>query len=158
MPEKRKILTLCLVTNHLQVLLGLKKRGFGEGRWNGFGGKVEEGETIEAAAVREMREEAGLEVSDLERRGVVDFCFRHKPGEVLEVHIFHAAHFTGEPVETEEMRPKWFHIDEIPFAEMWADDPHWFPLFLRGRKFRGRFLFDEQDKVLEKWLEEVTNF
>ena len=64
----------------------------------------------------------------------------------------------GELVESEEMRPKWFHIDEIPFAEMWADDPHWFPLFLRGRKFRGRFLFDEEDKVLEKYLEEVTNF
>ncbi len=156
--EKRKILTLCLVTNHPRVLLRMKKRGFGEGRWNGFGGKVEAGETIEEAAIREIREEAGLEINNLERRGVVDFCFINKPGEVLEVHIFHTSDFAGEPVETEEMRPNWFHVDEIPFAEMWADDPHWFPLFLQGKKFRGRFLFDEADRVLEKWLEEVTDF
>ena len=49
---KNKLLTLVLVCNETQVLLGMKKRGFGEGRWNGFGGKVESGETITEAAIR----------------------------------------------------------------------------------------------------------
>jgi hypothetical protein len=38
----KKILTLCVPINDGKVLLGMKKRGFGAGRWNGFGGKMEE--------------------------------------------------------------------------------------------------------------------
>lgn len=49
---KNKILTLVLVHNAKQVLLGMKKRGFGVGRWNGFGGKVEQNESIVEAAKR----------------------------------------------------------------------------------------------------------
>lgn len=49
---KNKILTLVLVHDATKVLLGMKKRGFGVGRWNGFGGKVEPNETIEEAAKR----------------------------------------------------------------------------------------------------------
>ena len=44
--------TLVLVVNKSQVLLGFKKRGLGVGKWNGFGGKVEIGETSIQAAVR----------------------------------------------------------------------------------------------------------
>ena len=47
-----KLLTLLFVLRPGQVLLGMKKRGFGKGRWNGFGGKVHQGESIEKAAIR----------------------------------------------------------------------------------------------------------
>lgn len=47
-----KLLTLVLVVQPGRVLLGMKKRGFGVGKWNGFGGKVQLGETIEEAAKR----------------------------------------------------------------------------------------------------------
>ena len=47
-----RLYTLVLVVQPERVLLGMKKRGFGAGRWNGFGGKVEEGETIEDGAKR----------------------------------------------------------------------------------------------------------
>ena len=47
-----KVLTLVLIRERTRVLLGMKKRGFGHGRWNGFGGKVETGETILQGAVR----------------------------------------------------------------------------------------------------------
>lgn len=52
--ENKKILTLCIIHQENKVLIGMKKRGFGEGRWNGFGGKVQENETIEEAAKREL--------------------------------------------------------------------------------------------------------
>jgi len=137
----KKILTLCIINQGEQVLLGMKKRGFGAGRWNGFGGKVEEGETIEEAALRELREEAGIEALDIMKRGVLDFEFQNDE-KVLEVHVFLITKFNGSPRETEEMKPAWFQIDEIPFNRMWSDDPYWLPLLLAGKKFKGRFLFD----------------
>lgn len=56
-----KPLTLLLLKDVAEnkVLLGYKKRGFGEGKWNGFGGKLEPGETVAEAALREMKEVSG---------------------------------------------------------------------------------------------------
>ena len=48
-PMLRKILTLVLILQDEKILLGMKKRGFGAGRWNGFGGKVREDESIESS-------------------------------------------------------------------------------------------------------------
>ena len=155
MSETRKILTLCLVHEPSRVLLGMKKRGFGAGRWNGFGGKLQAGESVEEAAKREMLEESGVVVKDLAKMGILDFEFSTNRGEILEVHIFRVGGYEGEPTESEEMKPAWFHLDEIPFAEMWPDDIHWFPLFLKGVQFKGRFLFGEGDSILEKELQEV---
>lgn len=150
----KKLLTLTIIHQHPKVLLGMKKRGFGAGRWNGFGGKVATAETIEGAARRELLEEAGVKVENIEMVGIIDFEFKGNP-EILQVHIFRAGDFSGEPIESEEMKPQWFHIDEIPFKEMWPDDIHWMPLFLNGKKFRGKFLFGESDVILEKELSEV---
>ena len=59
----RKVLTLVLLRQENWVLLGMKKRGFGVGKWNGFGGKLEPGETVVEAAAREVREECGYIVN-----------------------------------------------------------------------------------------------
>ncbi len=137
----KKPLTLCMVVKDGRVLLGMKKRGFGAGRWNGFGGKLEEGETVEAAAKREIEEEVGIQVLNMEEVGVIEFSFQNDP-KILEVHIFKASEFTGEPKETEEMQPKWFDFSEIPYEQMWSDDKYWLPLLIAGKKFEGKFLFD----------------
>lgn len=67
-----------LMESSREVLLGEKKRGFGLGKWNGFGGKVEASDSsIAAAAAREVQEEANVAVDerDLEPRGVLTFSF-----------------------------------------------------------------------------------
>lgn len=142
-------MTLCIIHQHPKVLLGMKKKGFGAGRWNGFGGKVEEGETIEDAVRRELLEEAGIEAENIEKHGIIDFEFEGN-SEILEVHIFKVNDFSGEPIESEEMKPQWFFVDEIPFKEMWPDDIYWIPLFLKGKKFKGKFKFGKGDSILEK--------
>ncbi len=155
----KKLLTLCIIHESSRVLLGMKKRGFGAGRWNGFGGKLEEGETIEDAAKREIFEEAGITAHNLEKRGVIEFEFSTQSGQknagTLEVHVFQVRSFTGAPEESEEMKPQWFSIDAIPYDTMWPDDIHWLPLFLAGKKFKGRFSFGENDTILSYTLEET---
>jgi 8-oxo-dGTP diphosphatase/2-hydroxy-dATP diphosphatase len=148
----KKLLTLCIVHESSRVLLGMKKRGFGVGRWNGFGGKLVQGETIREAAVREVQEEAGIVVDGLQKVGILEFEFKGSP-EILEVHIFKVEHFSGEPAESEEMKPQWFELGEIPFDTMWPDDRYWMPLFLAGKKFKGKFFFGESDSILEYKLE-----
>jgi 8-oxo-dGTP diphosphatase/2-hydroxy-dATP diphosphatase len=128
----------------------MKKRGFGAGRWNGFGGKVEGGESIEAAAKRETKEECGVAIMGMEKVGIHHFRFTKNPEEVLEVHVFRVDQYKWEPVETEEMKPQWFSVSDIPYDTMWPDDRYWFPFFLKGKKFRTEFLFGEGDVVLEK--------
>lgn len=152
--KKNKIpQTICLIHEKDKILLGMKKRGFGAGRWNGFGGKVKPGETIEGAAEREMLEECGIKVRALHEVGVIDFEFEGKP-DMPEVHILRATEYSGEPRETEEMLPKWFKTKKIPFDKMWPDDIYWLPLFLKNKNFRGYFLFGENDAILKKELHE----
>ena len=153
----KKVLTLCLAVADGRVLLGMKKRGFGAGRFNGFGGKVEKGETIEEAAKREMQEECGVVIETMEKVGIHEFEFADKRGDILEVHVFRVDTFSGDPRETEEMRPQWFTTDAIPYDEMWPDDIHWLPVFFAGKKFRTTFLFGEGDRVLENNVEEVRS-
>lgn len=144
----KKTLTLVFFVRENEILLGYKKRGFGAGRWNGFGGKVEKGENIEEAARREAREEAGLEITALEKRAIHQFSFVGNP-EILEVHTFWVSKWTGAPKETEEMRPEWFALSDIPYAKMWPDDILWLPQFLDGVYLKTSFLFGENDVVLE---------
>jgi ADP-ribose pyrophosphatase YjhB (NUDIX family) len=108
-------LTLGLIIKDSQILLGMKKRGFGEGKWNGFGGKILEGETPEMGIIREFREEAQIEVTIIDKLGIMDFHLEHDT-LIKRVHIFMCSFEHGIPSETEEMRPKWFDLQTIPFS------------------------------------------
>lgn len=134
-----------------KVLLIMKKRGFGEGKYNGPGGKVKEGETVEQCAIRELQEEIKVTPSDLEQFGYLEFVFLKKLEWNTIVHVFRAGSFDGEPEETEECIPEWFGVDELPYEKMWDDDKYWFPLFLRGEKFKKRFYFGDDDETVVKY-------
>lgn len=151
---KRRVMTLCLVQKGDEILLGMKKIGFGKGNWNGFGGKVEVGEGIEEAAIRELKEECGLVAKNIYKGGINEFEFI-EDNELHEVHIFYANEFNGEPIESDEMIPKWFNKNEIPFNEMWPDDKEWIPLLLSGKKFKGRFAFNKLNEITDSELLEV---
>ncbi len=144
--------TLCIIHDNKRVLLGMKKRGFGNGRWNGFGGKMDEGETVKEATVREVEEEACIKITDLKKQGILKFTFENS-NDTLQVHIFSTTKFTGKPTETEEMLPKWFNFDEIPYESMWKDDIYWLPKLLEGECFKGSFLFGgKNDEVIKHKL------
>jgi len=151
----KKVMTLCFIHKGRDMLLGLKKRGFGEGKWNGFGGKVQDHESIEEAAARELKEEAAIIAKDMTKRGIIEFRFKENPEDVFEVHIFNAHEFEGSPKESEEMRPQWFDINNLPLENMWIDDTYWLSLLLKEKKFTGNFLFEGDDKIIKYDLNEV---
>jgi 8-oxo-dGTP diphosphatase len=145
--------TLVLPIREERVLLGLKKRGFGVGKVNGFGGKLNEGESILEAAVRELFEEVGIttNVDSLNKVAELSFRFPHKEGGDWDqlVHVFFIEEWGGEPKETEEMAFEWHDLNQLPFDRMWDDDRYWFPEVLKGRKIKGDFTFSEDNKTID---------
>ncbi len=143
----------------LEVLLAMKKRGFGQGKWNGCGGKVKEAETVEQAAIREAREEIGITPRDLKKMAVLTFTFPDVPKQKSwdqEIHVFVGRTATGEIQETEEMRPQWFAAKKLPFEKMWIDDPYWLPAILAGQKMRAEFVFAGKGESLKTKRIKIT--
>jgi ADP-ribose pyrophosphatase YjhB (NUDIX family) len=143
-----KLTTLCYPIVNGHVLLAMKKRGFGSGKWNGPGGKVQQGEMIEDACRREVVEETGVRVHDIEPVGIVESVFDGRPDWDNECHVFVVRNVEGDIHETDEMRPRWFGIDQVPYQEMWEDDAIWLPEVLRGGNVNKRFYFDAEMKLI----------
>jgi 8-oxo-dGTP pyrophosphatase MutT (NUDIX family) len=151
--------TLLFLIKNDQILLAMKKRGFGAGRFNGVGGKPEESETIEQALVRESIEEISVRPTKFEQVALIDFdeYFKGEPA-IMHIHVFIATEWTGEPTESEEMVPEWFNQNKIPFNQMWPDDPYWLPQVLDGKKIKANFKLDKNDKIVSHKISQVKDF
>jgi mutator protein MutT len=150
--SKPKVCTLLFLRRDDEILLAMKKRGFGMGRWNGAGGKIEPNETETEALIRETQEEIEVTPLSYEKIGVLDFAF---PDGTIDMqgHVYFCTKWEGEPVETEEMAPQWFKISDIPYDDMWQDDIVWLPHVLKGKKLHGNFTFDGHDNMLAAQIE-----
>lgn len=142
----RQLTTLSIIEDGDKVLLAMKKRGFGAGWWNGFGGKPNQNESIEDAAIRELQEESGVVAKKQRERAVIEFYFQGTDN-IIEMHVFEVTEYEGEPVETEEMAPRWFTKAEAPYDQMWPADREWMPLFFAGKDFTGVATFDGETKT-----------
>jgi 8-oxo-dGTP pyrophosphatase MutT (NUDIX family) len=149
--------TIVLLLRKGEILLAMKKRGFGVGKWNGVGGKNNPGEEIEQTAIREAEEEIGVTPLNIKKVAVINFYFPKNPDWGQEVHVFTAVKWKGIPKESEEMKPKWFKIADIPYKQMWWDDEIWMAKILAGKLVRGSFTFEENEVVSDYKLEEVKS-
>ncbi|HET7630349.1 MAG TPA: 8-oxo-dGTP diphosphatase [Candidatus Saccharimonadales bacterium] len=149
MNPKQSVCTLIFLKKADQILLAEKKRGFGQGLLNGIGGKIEAGETIEQALLRETNEE--ITVTPMNYWKVAEHSFIQDadtdPWKIY-MHVYLCDEWHGQPQETDEMAPEWFNIQDIPYARMWADDEFWLPQVLAGQRVYGEFTFDENDKLI----------
>jgi 8-oxo-dGTP diphosphatase len=138
------------------ILLGIKKTGFGQGRVLGIGGKVDLGETVIAAACREVLEEVSvtLKPEDLVKGGEVEFIFPEKTGWHHEVHIYTCKIWQGTPTESPEIKPQWVAISEIPYEKMWDDAKYWLPKILNQEKVKAKIFYGDDLKTVSsvQWL------
>ena len=149
--------TLCFIVRNdavPHVLLGKKKRGFGLGKLNGIGGKLEPNELPEDGIIREVEEEVGLVIpkSNLQAAGHITFRFPFMESFNHFVHVFVATAWEGQPIETDEMLPGWFPINEIPFERMWQDDAYWLPIVLNGKRIDADFTFGRDNETVIDWV------
>jgi ADP-ribose pyrophosphatase YjhB (NUDIX family) len=143
--------TLLFLLKDDLILLAMKKRGFGAGRWNGVGGKPDEGETIDQAAIRECREEIGVSPRNIRQVAALEFYFPpHKASFNQEVIVYTATEWEGEPAESDEMKPQWYAYGDIPYDDMWSDDKIWLPEVLKGNFVNATFEFDDNDHFVRQ--------
>jgi 8-oxo-dGTP pyrophosphatase MutT (NUDIX family) len=150
-------MVLVFIQHEGQVALGLKARKIGEGKWNGFGGNVEGEESFEEAAHREVLEEAGALIYEVEDRGVVDF---HRKGEINRVHMFVASDFgfpdgslDFSPKQNEILKVAWFDESNLPWGEMMAGDRHWIPQVLAGEIVEGEVHYTPEWELVSHKIE-----
>lgn len=137
--------TLLLMIKDGKILLGEKKKGFGKGKLNGPGGKIEPGETPEQGMIRETREEVGITPTKYKEMGTVEFVEWYK-GEEQNVifYLYVATEYEGKLKESDELKPYWFDLDNIPYDKMFEDDLYWMPIVLEGNKIQAFFEYDKE--------------
>ena len=143
LPEVCVVYLLRRGADGMEVLLGDKRTGLGQGKVVGIGGKLDPGESAHQAAVREVEEEIGvrIEASDLRLAGAIDYHFPTRRAWSQRSTVFVCRRWTGEPVETAEITPRWYPLDAVPYSRMWDDASRWLPGVLRGGTVDARFTF-----------------
>lgn len=153
---------LVLAIDGPRILLGEKLRGFGQGKLVGPGGKVEPGEALRAAAVRELAEESGLRADprDLDHAAYLDFRFPHRPAWDMTSHVFVVRRWAGVLRGCDEIDPAWYPVDAVPYERMWDENRIWLPHVLRGERVEAQVTYgadnDHVAAVTLRVVEKVT--
>lgn len=140
--------THCFLVKNGKVLLGIKKRGIGWGKWNGIGGKKnKEDKTIVDTFIRETQEEIGVTPLEFKKMAELKFYYLADQKDNQKISVFVTTKWKGKPIETDEEKPKWWPINRLPFYNMWEDDPSWLPFVLSGKFIKAKYVFDKDGKI-----------
>ena len=151
--------SLLIIVKDEKILLARKKRGFAKGKLNGVGGKRQEGETIYDTMLRETMEEIGITPILPKQVGQIEFQLYIDDEPTSEkMYIYLANDYEGEPIESDEMKPEWHNLNDIPYDNMFEDDKLWLPEVLKGNLIKARFMLDKELKMTSQEMEIVDGF
>jgi 8-oxo-dGTP diphosphatase len=129
-----------------------KKNDYHEGKWNGLGGKFDPGETPEECAVREIKEESGLNVKSIIMKGFITFpLFDGK--DDWYVFIFTTNDFTGTMIDSPEGKLEWIANDKLLELNLWKGDTIFIPWLFQDKFFSAKFNYKDG-----KFLDYKVNF
>ena len=140
-----KYATLCYIRKNGKTLMlhrVKKANDMHEGKWNGLGGKMEEGETPEECVIREVKEECGLNVKNPTLKGLLTFPFFSK-GESWYVFLFLINEFDGELIESNEGDLEWIDDDKLFDLNLWDGDKIFIKWLDQPGFFSGKFLYKD---------------
>ncbi len=149
-----KYATLCYLRKNGKTLMlhrVKKANDMHEGKWNGLGGKMEEGETPEECAIREVKEECGLNVKNPTLKGLLTFPFFSK-GESWYVYLFLINEFDGELIESNEGDLEWIDDKKLFDLNLWDGDRIFIKWLDQPGFFSGKFLYKDGSLVEHNFL------
>jgi len=139
-----KIGTLCYVKkdNKTLMLHRIKKENdMHEGKWNGLGGKLENGESPEECVIREVKEESGLEIKNPKLKGILTFPAFDGIDDWY-VFVFIAEEFKGELIDSPEGKLEWIDDDKLTQLNLWEGDKLFLEWLNEDKCFSGKFIYE----------------
>ncbi len=106
----RKAVRCFLIKDNKVVVTKYKEGNKKAGYYEIPGGKIEEGETPEQTAIREMKEETGLKIKNLKNKGKMIIEY---PDRIFDFDVFLCNESEGEPQNFEENTSEWIEIKEL---------------------------------------------
>ncbi len=152
-----KLATLCYVqnkkTNSTLMLHRVKKENdYHHGKWNGLGGKFEPGESPEECAVREVKEESGLNAKSIKMKGFITFPI-FDGIEDWYVFLFVIDDYDGELIDSNEGNLEWIPNEELININLWDGDKYFIPWLFEDKFFSAKFIYEN-----ERFVEHEVNF
>ncbi len=150
-----KLATLCYVKSDKKTLMihrVKKKNDFHEGKWNGLGGKFEIGESPEDCVIREIKEEAGLDIVNPKMNGFITFpMFDGK--DDWYVFLFTTNNFSGNLIDSPEGKLAWIDDDKLLDLNLWDGDKIFIPWLFQDKFFSAKFNY-----IDGKFIDYSVNF
>lgn len=116
MPESPRVGVGVIITRGEEVLLLRRRNVHGSGYWSTPGGYLDFGESPEACALREVKEETGLDITNVTFRAVTNDLFAAEGKHYMTLWM-EGAYASGEAVVNapyESAEVGWFAWDELP--------------------------------------------
>jgi len=135
--------TLCYIRKNGKTLMlhRIKKENdLHQGKYNGLGGKFEDGESPEECVIREVFEESGLKIKDPELKGILTFPYFDEKNDWV-VFVFTAYKFSGKMINSREGVLKWINNDELLKLNLWEGDKFFLKYLDSDKFFSGKFIY-----------------
>ena len=135
---------------YLLMYRNKKKHDINHNKWIGVGGKVEEGETIDEAAIREVKEETGYDVHSLKCAGEVLFI---DDDLYMMMYVYEIEDFSGEQIDCNDGELKWIPLTEIYNYPMWEGDKAFLPKLINHEPyFKMKLVYEHNElKSIENY-------
>jgi 8-oxo-dGTP diphosphatase len=119
-PDKSKVLMIHRIARQDDDHLG---------KYNGLGGKMESNEDVQTCITREIKEEAGINCTEITMRGTINWTGFGPKGEDWLCFVFRIDAYTGTSFKKNiEGNLEWVELDNLMSLPLWEGDKHFIPL------------------------------